>query len=135
DETLYDNLSETSRPAGWDSLIVPPDLLVGSGEYDAFVTGPELAVGDSVGEFVIRFEWLGMGEPGVQPFSIIDPVTFVSVFDGTTVIAPNSGNATPAAIPSVSSWGLLSLMLSLMLCFLAGSFMLSYRQRMSAFKS
>ncbi|MPV86962.1 hypothetical protein, partial [Ostreibacterium oceani] len=46
DETLYDNLSETSRPAGWDSLIVPPDLLVGSGEYDAFVTGPELAVGD-----------------------------------------------------------------------------------------
>ncbi len=83
DETLYDNLSEISQPADWDSIIIPPSSMLGDvGEYDAYVSGPELAVGESVSGFVVRFEWLGLDEPSVQPFEILDATTFASIYSG-----------------------------------------------------
>lgn len=116
DETLYDNLSETDRPTGWSSLIVPPSAVLGDdGEYDAYVSGPELAVGESVSGFVVRFEWLGLDEPSIQPFEILDATTFASIYSGTTTKAVLTRIQ---AIPSSSLTALIILlMLVLSICY------------------
>jgi hypothetical protein len=85
DPALYASL-EVATPgpgAAWDPLTLEPDPGLGAfGVYDAeaLVDAPPVAV-----VFRVRFEWLGLGDPGEQPFEVRDPSLAV-VGSGTTVV-------------------------------------------------
>jgi MYXO-CTERM domain-containing protein len=48
-------------------------------------------MGGGVSGFAVTFDWLGTGEPGAQPFDIVDPDTFEPIYSGTTVPEPAAG--------------------------------------------
>ncbi|HNQ23951.1 MAG TPA: PEP-CTERM sorting domain-containing protein [Phycisphaerae bacterium] len=84
---------ETPDPpaTAWDELVVEPDpLLHADGFYDALTLATGIPAGEHQSGFTVRFEWLGTGEPGGQPFEIIDPVTFGTIWAGTTVPEPST---------------------------------------------
>ncbi len=88
----YENLAvATPNPpaAGWNELVVQPDpLLSDDGYYDALALGSGIPVGGSESGFSVLFDWHGPGNPGAQPFDIIDPGTFETIYSGTTVPEP-----------------------------------------------
>lgn len=63
-------------PADWDIFVAPPELLFpGSadnqpGFFDAFALELPIGPGGLVGGFDMTFEWLGVGMPGAQPFTL-----------------------------------------------------------------
>lgn len=91
DPTLYAGL-ETAPPApgtAWDPITLEPDPGLGAfGVYDAeaLVDAPPADV-----VFRVRFEWLGLGQPGEQPFEVRDPS--LAVFESGTTMVPE-----PAAL-------------------------------------
>ena len=89
---LFDSLAmETPDPPAseWDELVIQPDpVLTDDGFYDALTLTDGIGIGESVEGFAVSFDWLGSGEPGSQPFEIIDPVTFETLYEGNTVPEP-----------------------------------------------
>jgi hypothetical protein len=75
----------------WDEIVVQPDTTFGlDGFYDALVEtgGTGIAPGQNVPGFSVAFDWLGTGTPDPQAFDIVDPITFQTVFSGTTTPEP-----------------------------------------------
>ncbi|HNQ24393.1 MAG TPA: hypothetical protein PKK06_15005 [Phycisphaerae bacterium] len=85
-------LETPDPPAGaWDELVAQPDpILHADGFYDALTLATGIPVGGHESGFTVRFEWLGTGEPGAQPFEIIDPVTFDTIWGGSTLPEPSA---------------------------------------------
>lgn len=102
DYTLYGNLAVGSNtPSGWDPQIVQPDNIFGqemNGFYDAYSLAG-LMLGGTASGFTVSFDWLGAtAGPSTQPFDIIDPADFSTIYTGTTMFAQHTG-ATPAPEP------------------------------------
>ena len=72
DRTLYANLLPMAAPIGWDGAVAQPDFgLPDDGFYDALAApGFEILGNSLLGGFIVRFDFLGAGAPGSQPFDI-----------------------------------------------------------------
>jgi hypothetical protein len=80
DVGLFENLSMPAAPADWDPLVIQSDPgLPDDGFYDALALVAGIAPGDSLGGFSVRFDFLGGGTLGSQPFDIVDPFTFAAL--------------------------------------------------------
>ena len=83
----YANLEVMASPDGWDSLAFQPDHAIpADGFFDALALGAGLASGEAVSGFVLRFDYLLPGAPGAQEFHIVDPVTFATLFSGSSTV-------------------------------------------------
>jgi hypothetical protein len=85
DPALYAALEVATPGPGpaWDPITLEPDAGLGAfGVYDAeaLVDAPPVGA-----VFRVRFEWLGLGTPGEQPFEVRDPSLAV-VASGTTLL-------------------------------------------------
>ena len=92
----YTNLAVTSPLAGWDEIVADPTLVLGSpdpGFYDALALGAGIAPGHQLAGFSVSFDWLGVGLPGAQSFTVVDPVTFDALASGTTNSVPEPATA------------------------------------------
>jgi hypothetical protein len=83
-----------SGPEGWDKPFVgPPGPLLDPpadnqpGFYDAFTADNPVLSGEQLGGFSITFNWLGLGTPGSQPFTL-DGGDFPDDLAGDTQLAP-----------------------------------------------
>ncbi len=94
DQSLYDNLSaatQTPVSSSWSELVSQPDEWISlDGFYDALNTTGGIAPGANDGYFAVNFDWLGDGVPGVQPFEIIDSVTFETLYSNVTIPEPTT---------------------------------------------
>lgn len=85
----YSNLAAGATP-GWDILVVQPDPLIpDDGFYDGLVDGLVMSPvgivpGSSQMGCSVTFRYFGTGSPGAQPFEVVDPRTFQTVFAGMT---------------------------------------------------
>ncbi|MGK5075367.1 hypothetical protein [Janthinobacterium sp. ZB1P44] len=102
----YANLHNVSTAPGWDALLVQPDPAIpASGYLDALALAGGIHPGATATGFSVTFDYLGAGSPGAQPFSIVDPVSFIALETGLTQ---------PAAIALPSTpWLLLAGMLAM----------------------
>ncbi|OEZ93257.1 hypothetical protein JAB8_03700 [Janthinobacterium sp. HH106] len=102
----FANLQSVSTAPGWDVLLVQPDPAIpASGYLDALALAGGIAPGATATGFSVTFDYLGAGSPGTQPFSILDPVSFIELEAGITQ---------PAAVPLPSTpWLLLAGVLGL----------------------
>ncbi len=69
-KNLYDTLQDLppAPNSDWDVLSLQPDpLLPDPGRYDALALVNAASLADM---FTINFNWLGLGQPGSQPFEI-----------------------------------------------------------------
>ncbi len=85
----YDNLAVLGAPGTWDPLVFQPDAgLFLDGIFDGLASpGPGIANGNSLGGFLVSFDWLGGGTPGAQAFEIYDANDF-SVLESGNTVAP-----------------------------------------------
>ncbi len=82
---VYENLSVSGTPVGWDSLVVEPDTEIpDDGWLDSLALGAGIAPNSLLAGFSVRFDWLGQGAPGSQDFAIIDPLSFETLESGST---------------------------------------------------
>jgi hypothetical protein len=64
-------------------------VLLDDGGYDVKALSVGIGVGQSVGGFAVRFDWLGDAlVPGSQFYEIIDPDTFQPIDSGMTKLIP-----------------------------------------------
>ncbi|MDO8032950.1 hypothetical protein O3297_05960 [Janthinobacterium sp. SUN128] len=92
----YANLHSVSTAPGWDMLLVQPDPAIpASGYLDALALAGGIAPGATATGFSVTFDYLGAGSPGAQPFSILDPVSFIELEAGTTQPAAIALPSTP----------------------------------------
>ncbi|PJJ17562.1 hypothetical protein CLU90_0739 [Janthinobacterium sp. 67] len=81
----YANLHSVSTLPDWDVLLVQPDPAIpASGYLDALALVGGIGPGGTATAFSLTFDYLGAGSPGAQPFSIIDPVSFIEIEAGIT---------------------------------------------------
>lgn len=109
----YANLHNASTAPGWDVLLVQPDPAIpASGYFDALALAGGVNPGATATGFSVTFDYLGAGSTGAQPFSILDPVSFIELDTGITQ---------PAAIALPSTpWLLLAGVLAMSLCACGG---------------
>lgn len=100
-EKMFANLVDESTVAGWDLLLIQPDSgIPAAGFLDGLALGEGIAAGASLAGFSVSFDYAGLGLPERQPFSIVDPATFVEI---------DSGLTDSAAIPLPGTLGLVGL--------------------------
>ncbi|MGA7239026.1 MAG: PEP-CTERM sorting domain-containing protein [Bryobacteraceae bacterium] len=87
---------------------------VAPADYDVFALNGGIPVGNTVSGFAVRFEWIGQGLPGAQPFQISDPNSFNVLQTGET---GETGETTPGPTPEPSTFWMLAMTLAI---FLAG---------------
>jgi hypothetical protein len=93
DPAIYSNLVVITTPlsTSWDSIVMQPEsVLHDAGAYDALVKSGNLGIlpGQIVKGFSVKFNWLGAGTPGPQPYEIVNPVTFKTIEAGMTIPEP-----------------------------------------------
>ncbi|MEM7613022.1 MAG: hypothetical protein AAF270_15160 [Pseudomonadota bacterium] len=109
DAALFGGISDAAIAAadGWSGITFGPEPLLGFNDLvvdyliDSGATG--LGVGDLLSGFSVAFTWLGSGDsPISQPFEIIDPATFATLFSGEVAfVAGGSGDVpVPVSAPS-----------------------------------
>ncbi|RZL06807.1 MAG: PEP-CTERM sorting domain-containing protein [Rubrivivax sp.] len=89
-ETSFSALTLQASPAAWDSLVVQPDTALASAGYlDGLLPAPTpgLTAGQSQSGWVVRFSYLGAGQPGALNFDILDE-NFAVVASGVTAVVP-----------------------------------------------
>ncbi|MDN2696950.1 hypothetical protein O0882_11530 [Janthinobacterium sp. SUN073] len=92
----YATLHDISTAPGWDLLLVQPDPAIpASGYLDALALAGGIVPGAMATGFSITFDYLGAGSPGAQPFSILDPVSFIELETGITQAAAVALPSTP----------------------------------------
>ncbi|WP_332860380.1 hypothetical protein [Janthinobacterium svalbardensis] len=92
----YANLHNVSTAPGWDVLLVQPDPAIpASGYLDALALAGGIMPGATATGFSVTFDYLGAGSPGAQPFSILDPVSFIEIEAGITQAAAVALPSTP----------------------------------------
>ncbi|MFT3818345.1 MAG: hypothetical protein QM750_12040 [Rubrivivax sp.] len=100
DEALYANLANAVAPAGWDPLVVQPDLVLGAGFFDAYVydDADALQPGQTLSGFSVQFDFLGTGAPGTLGYEFyrFDGNDLVSLQTGTTITVPAADLPEPA---------------------------------------
>lgn len=80
---LYENIVAVSSPTDWDPLVLQPDhFLPAPGLYDSLALGTGIAPGQTLGGFVVRFDYLGAVPTVSQYFTVVDPDTFDTLEDG-----------------------------------------------------
>ena len=85
DFNFYENLAVVASPAGWDSIVIQPDInLPDDGFFDSLALGLPLFPGEMLAGFSVSFDFLGIGDPGDQFFEYVDPFTFDVLADGFT---------------------------------------------------
>jgi hypothetical protein len=88
----YGNLAiATQNPpaSNWDEIVVQQEpVLKDDGFYDSLALGAGIAIGQTVPDFSVSFDWLGIGMPGSQLYEIIDPLDFHTIESGHTVPEP-----------------------------------------------
>lgn len=120
----FEDIAVAASPTDWDPIVAQPDPgLPDDGYVDWLALGAPLAFGDSLFGFQVSFTWLGTGTPGAQPFSVLDPVTFASLFDGRTALAGTA--PPPIGVPEPEALGLFTFTL-------AGIVVASLRRRTSS---
>ncbi|WP_438864045.1 hypothetical protein [Neptunicella sp.] len=89
---LFDNLQLVAAPDGWDDNPFIDNPFQNSGfEFDGIVDflvdvgAAGIASGETLGGFMVSFDWLGQGEVADQAFEILDPATFSIIDSGTTL--------------------------------------------------
>ena len=83
-ETSFAALALRSSPAGWDSLVVQPDLALHSaGFLDSLALGSGITTGTSRGGFGVQFTFLDQGTPQALKFDVND-ASFNPIFSGVT---------------------------------------------------
>jgi len=93
DVELYDNLIITTQDplaSEWNEIILEKTgfgLPVG---YDALADEGGVPPSQTVGGFLVRFDWVGLDIPGPQFFEIIDPLTSETMDSGYTIPEPAS---------------------------------------------
>ncbi len=99
----YENISVVSTPLDWDPIVIQPDSgIPDDGYYDVLALSSGIAFGESLGGFVVSFDWLGNSTPTSQFFEIIEPFNFNTLDSGQTTIVT-------ASVPEPSSLALLLL--------------------------
>ena len=89
-------LHDISTAPGWDVLLVQPDPAIpASGYLDALALAGGIHPGATATGFSVTFDYLGAGSPGAQPFSILDPVSFIELETGITQAAAVALPSTP----------------------------------------
>jgi hypothetical protein len=103
----YQSLQVQSSPGNWDPLAIQPDPgLPDNGFFDAAALDAGLAPGATASGFAVRFQWLGSGTPGSQPFDIVDPNNFaVPLESGNTVAAVPLPSSAPLIFSALVSFG------------------------------
>ncbi|MGV8866620.1 MAG: hypothetical protein ACOH2S_06840 [Janthinobacterium svalbardensis] len=92
----YATLHDISTAPGWDVLLLQPDPAIpASGYFDALALAGGINPGATATGFSITFDYLGAGSPGAQPFSILDPVSFIELEAGLTQPAAIALPSTP----------------------------------------
>lgn len=92
----YANLLNVSTAPGWDVLLVQPDPAIpASGYFDALALAGGIMPGATATGFSVTFDYLGAGSPGAQPFSILDPASFIELEAGLTQPAAIALPSTP----------------------------------------
>lgn len=92
----YANLHNVSTAPGWDVLLLQPDPAIpASGYFDALALAGGIMPGATATGFSVTFDYLGAGSPGAQPFSILDPVSFIELEAGSTQPAAVALPSTP----------------------------------------
>ena len=92
----YAKLHNISTAPGWDVLLVQPDPAIpASGYLDALALAGGIVPGATATGFSVTFDYLGAGSPGAQPFSILDPVSFIELEAGSTQPAAVALPSTP----------------------------------------
>jgi len=111
DDTLYDLLTDARVSAGWDLVLVQPDVaLPAAGLFDALrLDGP---VGDSavVTGLSVSVRYLGIGTPGAQLFELYDGL---EAPDFTVVQSGFSVPLAPVDEPPAQTLALLGMALGL----------------------
>jgi hypothetical protein len=116
DRTKYSNLSVVATPANWDSIAIQPDYgIPADGFFDSLALGSGLGVNATLSGFSVRFNYLASGTPGAQPFEIINPSTFLTLYSGTTSIAGSSGGGSGANVDAPATLALLTISLAALL--------------------
>ncbi|MBQ5946805.1 hypothetical protein [Massilia sp. ST3] len=104
----YANLSVHASPLDWSSIAVSPDpALPADGFFDALALSSPLANGASLSGFVVEYDFLGAGKPGVQSFDIVDPLSFATISSGRT--APAVVTPPPTGVPAPGTLALLAI--------------------------
>lgn len=92
DYDFYDNLViETMDTSSgiWDEIVSQPLYISPfdpfDGMYDALALDESIAVGQTVSGFTVSFDWLGTGNPMSQDYEIINPETFETIGQGSTL--------------------------------------------------
>jgi len=68
----YHNILPVSKGSDWDVFTYDPQLIMGyedPGVYDAWAQVDNASLGEP---FIVKFNWLGVGNPGLQRFDIYD---------------------------------------------------------------
>jgi hypothetical protein len=87
DRSFHTDLALSSSPADWDSIVVQPDLnLPDDGFFDSLALSGGLSAGDTLSGFSVTFDWLGVGQPGSQLWTVVDPLSFETIESGFTVL-------------------------------------------------
>lgn len=86
-ELLFSNLSIINSPSAWDSLVVQPDLFLGSSGFFDSYNPIALALGSSQSGFTVGFTFIGQGAPGALSFDALD-ADFNLLSSGATSTAP-----------------------------------------------
>jgi hypothetical protein len=90
-ETSFSTLTLQASPGGWDSIVVQPETapLASAGYLDGLVLSPAagLGAGQSQGGWLVKFSYLGSGQPGALNFDILD-ASFAVVASGQTAVVP-----------------------------------------------
>lgn len=101
---LYSNLSVAASPAGWDALVIQPDLgLPDDGFFDALGLSGGIAAGGTVSGFSVLFDWLGSSTPSAQLWNVVDSLTFETLETGQT------SSDSPVSVPEPGSLALMGL--------------------------
>ncbi|MEO6280376.1 PEP-CTERM sorting domain-containing protein [Roseateles sp.] len=89
-EASFSTLTLQAAPATWDSLVVQPDAALASPGYlDGLLPAPApgLTAGQSQAGWLVKFSYLGAGQPGALNFDILDS-NFAVVASGQTAVVP-----------------------------------------------
>jgi hypothetical protein len=100
---FYSGLTLSTSPAGFDSLLVQPDPSIpGDGFLDVLAAVP-VPGGSSSGAFVLDYQFITFGTPGLMPFDIVDPSSFQTLLSGFTSVVGAVVPVDPSKVPEPGS--------------------------------
>lgn len=86
----HSGLESLGAPPTWDPLVIQPDSSPSDGYVDYLVNAgaAPLAIGQSLSGLSVGFSISGVTEPGALRYTVVDPDTFATLFQGQAVVVP-----------------------------------------------